>query len=157
MITPTPLKPVRILLADDDQDDHYLFSRALKSLSFTTQLTMVDNGEALMKYLVENSTELPDILFLDHNMPRKNGAECLREIKNDPKLNRLPVIMYSTYVHEDMSDAFYMCGAHYYIKKTDQKDLRKLLQHVLSLFTENKFFLPSRENFILRAAHVLTP
>lgn len=154
MITPTPLKPLRILLADDDYDDHYLFNRALKMLSFTTQLTTVEDGEALMKYLAGNLTELPDILFLDHNMPRKNGAECLREIKIHPKLKVLPVIMYSTYLHEDLSDAFYVCGAHYYIKKTDQKELRKLLQHVLSLFTENKFSLPSRENFVLSAAHI---
>jgi CheY-like chemotaxis protein len=149
MITPTPLQPIQILLADDDQDDRYLFNRALKALPINTQLTTVDDGEELMKYLIESLKKLPDLLFLDHNMPRKNGAECLLEIKKHPKLKSLPVIMYSTYVHEDLADIFFKDGAHFYIRKTDQKELRKLLQHVLALFAKNMFPRPSRENFIL--------
>ena len=68
---------IDILLADDDKDDHFFFSRVLKSLSFATKLTIVEDGEQLMTHLLGASNILPDVLFLDQNMPRKNGWECL--------------------------------------------------------------------------------
>lgn len=149
MNTPTFLRPITILLADDDHDDRYLFTRELRALPFNTQLIEVEDGEKLMTYLSKNVKNLPDILFLDNNMPCKNGAECLQEIKAHPKLKKLPVIMYSTYVHEDLADTFFTGGAHFYLRKTDQKELRKLLQHVLTLFTEDRFSRPERKNFVL--------
>lgn len=152
MITPTPLHPIQILLADDDLDDSFLFERELEKCPFNTQLTTVGDGEELMNYLAKNLKNLPDILFLDNNMPRKNGTECLQEIKKHPRLKVIPVIMYSTYVHEDIADLFFNSGAHFYIRKTDHKELRKLLHHVLSLLSEKPFSRPLRGNFILRAA-----
>lgn len=152
MITPTPLHPIRILLADDDHDDRYLFDRALKAITINTLMTTVEDGEKLMDYLFANVNNMPDVLFLDHNMPCKNGAECLLEIKEHPRLKALPVIMYSTYVHEDLADIFFTAGAHFYIRKTNQKELKKLLQHVLTLFAEDRFSRPEREKFVLSAA-----
>jgi CheY-like chemotaxis protein len=152
MNTHTSLPLVHILLADDDHDDRSLFNRELKALPFNTQLTVVEDGEKLMKYLVDNVKKLPDILFLDNNMPRKNGAECLQKIKAHSQLKVLPVIMYSTYVHEDLADTFFTTGAHFYIRKTDQNELRQLLQHVLTLFTADRFSRPARTNFVLNAA-----
>lgn len=154
MITPAPAHPIQILLADDDHDDHYLFDKELKATPFNTQLTTLDDGEKLMTYLYKNSQNMPDILFLDHNMPRKNGAECLQEIKQHRQLKSLPVIMYSTYVHEDIADLYYTNQAHFYIRKTSQKELRKLLQHVLTLFVEKRFTQPARENFVLNVAGI---
>lgn len=154
MITPTPLQPIQILLADDDHDDCFLFERELKKCSFNTELKTVEDGEELMTYLIKNLKNLPDILFLDNNMPRKNGTECLQEIKKHPKLEGLPVIMYSTYVHEDIADLFFSTGAHYYVRKTDHKELRKLLQHVLTLFAGKLFSRPVREKFVLRATTI---
>ena len=90
------LKKLSILLADDDKDDRFFFSMALESLTVPTQLAIVLDGEKLMVYLDENSHQLPDVLFLDLNMPRKNGFECLNEIKQNNKLNELLVIIYST-------------------------------------------------------------
>ena len=81
---------LNFLLADDDTDDRYFFGKALKELSIPSTLTTVEDGEKLMDYLSENSKQLPDVLFLDLNMPCKNGAECLTEIKNDQQLKHLP-------------------------------------------------------------------
>lgn len=152
MITPTPLRPIHILLADDDRDDRDLFHAELKALSFHTQLATVEDGEKLMYYLTEHREDLPDILFLDNNMPCKNGAECLLEIKANPKLNALPVIIYSTYIHEDIADDFFKAGAHFFVRKTDLKELIKVLTHILTLFTEDRFSRPTRKNFVLQAA-----
>ena len=72
-----------ILLADDDQDDCLLFKEALDELAITVQLTAVQNGEELMQ-LLNKAEILPDLMFLDLNMPRKNGMECLFAIKQSP-------------------------------------------------------------------------
>jgi CheY-like chemotaxis protein len=88
--------PLKILLADDDTDDRFFFAKALNELSLATHLTTVHDGEALMDYLSKHGDDLPDVLFLDLSMPRKSGFECLAEIKEDPQLMDLPVIMFST-------------------------------------------------------------
>ncbi len=117
--------------------------------AISTKLTTVDDGERLMSYLSKNINKLPDVLFLDLNMPRKNGAECLKEIKLNKKLQHLPVIIYSTSLHEAVADELYKNGAHYYIRKTDLLELRKVLHKVLTMIIENKFSRPPRSEFIL--------
>jgi CheY-like chemotaxis protein len=143
---------LQVLLADDDTDDRYFFEIILRAFPGPTQLVTVEDGEKLMTYLSENSNKLPDVLFLDLNMPRKNGAECLSEIKSNPKLRRLPVVMYSTSVHNDVADQLYANGAHYYFRKTDMIEIQSVLHHVLSLLVKNNFARPVREKFVLSLA-----
>ena len=90
------LKQLNILLADDDTDDCIFFENALGELLLSTNLTTVHDGEQLMLLLTKNSTENFDVLFLDLNMPRKNGITCLDEIKHTDKLKSIPVIIFST-------------------------------------------------------------
>lgn len=141
--------PIKILLADDDPDDRFFFDLVLKDLSIPTQFTTVEDGVKLMDYLIKHADKLPDVLFLDLNMPRKNGSECLTEIKNNPKLKDLPVIIYSTSLHEDIADILYKKGAHYYIRKTDIVELKKTLNYTLGLMIENNFARPRRYKFVL--------
>jgi CheY-like chemotaxis protein len=142
-------EPLRILLADDDKDDRFFFEKALQALPFPTQLTTVEDGKKLMIYLQENSADLPDVLFLDLNMPLKNGSECLAEIKDNEQLKKLPVVIYSTSLHEDVAELLYQKGAHYYVRKTDLADLEKILFNVLTLLTEKASSRPSRAEFII--------
>ena len=144
---PKQQTPIHILLADDDLDDHFFFKNALKEIPLATQLTTVNDGELLFAYLSHHSERLPDVLFLDLNMPRKNGSECLIEIKRDAKLNRIPVIIYSTCLQSEMADELYQKGAHYYLKKYDIDELPKYIQRVLVLLAENPN-RPSRDKFI---------
>jgi DNA-binding response OmpR family regulator len=114
---------LRILLADDDRDDRFLFQEALKELPMNADLRTVHDGEELMSYLNENTHSLPDVLFLDLNMPKKNGFECLSEIKTTDGLSSLPVIMFSTSFprdvnyEQDMIKMLYKIGASDYIRK----------------------------------------
>src|SRR4051812_26385797 len=123
---------IQILLADDDKDDCFLFREALSELPIPTDLVTVHDGEQLMNYLGEHKNELPDVLFLDLNMPRKNGFECLTEIKHNDDLNELPVIMFSTSYPRDMGyeqdiiKVLYNIGAQDYIRKPE--DFTKLKQ-----------------------------
>ncbi len=144
-------KKIRLLLADDDPDDRFFFDKTLGLLPIPTHLTMVEDGQKLMHFFSKNSEQLPDALFLDLNMPRKNGPECLKEIKANDKLKELPVIIYSTSLHEDIAEVLYKEGAHYYIRKGDLDDLEKNLHHILTLMVEKKFTRPRRDKFILSA------
>ncbi|MCE3279307.1 MAG: rcp1 2 [Bacteroidetes bacterium] len=141
-------KKLHFLLADDDSDDRLFFEMVLNSLPEPTQLRTVQDGEELMEYLKKTKT-LPDVLFLDINMPRKNGAECLVEIKKNEKLKNLPVVIYSTSLHPEMADKFYENGAHYYIKKGDLEDLEKILKKMVTIFSAKEIIYPKRNDFIL--------
>lgn len=143
------LKKIHLLLADDDQDDRFFFDKTLGLLPIPTRLTMIEDGEKLMRFFFKNSEQLPDALFLDLNMPRKNGSECLKEIKGDYKLKDLPVIIYSTSLHEDMAEVLYKEGAHYYIRKGGLDELEEALHYILTLMVEEKFAKPPRDKFIL--------
>ena len=85
-----------MILADDDIDDCLLFNEALNSVAPSVKLSIVNNGEQLMQLLYNSEGDLPEALFLDLNMPRKNGYECLPLIKKNDKLSKLKVIVHST-------------------------------------------------------------
>ena len=91
-----------ILIADDDIDDRLFMERALRQNGFTQGINFVEDGEDLMDYLRQSGRydaqqpTYPNLLILDLNMPRKNGFQALAEIKADPALRRLPVVVMST-------------------------------------------------------------
>lgn len=142
--------PLHILLADDDTDDCLFFKEALKDCSLPTHLKTVENGEQLMQVLTDETSPLPDVLFLDMNMPRKNGLECLTEIKQHEKLEHLPVIIYTTTFHKKAADLLYGKGAHYYISKpSDISSLKKAVNKSIALITQGKVLQPEKEEFVI--------
>lgn len=143
------LKKIHLLLADDDPDDRFFFDKILGLLPIPTHLTMVEDGQKLMHFFSKTAEQLPDALFLDLNMPRKNGSECLKEIKGDFKLKDLPVIIYSTSLHEDIAELLYKEGAHYYVRKGGLDELKETLHYILNLMVEKKFTRPPKDKFIL--------
>ncbi len=131
------LKKLNILLADDDTDDCTFFKEALEDLKLSTHLTIVHDGEELMQLLEHEKKSLPDVLFLDINMPRKNGFECLSEIRHNKKLKDLPVVMFSTSNSIDKISAIFKIGAHVYIHKPgDFAQLKEVISHALPIVTE---------------------
>src|ERR1035437_8839540 len=145
--------PVILLLADDDKDDCLFFKEALDELPITAKLTTVHDGEELMRLLEEEKFEPPPphVLFLDLNMPRKNGFEVLSELKLDEKLKKLPVIIFSTSYEPDVANLLYKKGAHYYIRKpADFSQLKKVIYQALVLATEDNMTQPAQENFVIK-------
>lgn len=129
---------IRILHADDDIDDRQFFEKALNEISIPTRYKSVNNGELLMDYLLMNSLNLPDILFLDLSMPRKTGFECLTEIKEDEKLKNLQVIVFTTSFKRNdefefkLSSTLIKLGAHsYYAKPASFENLKQVLQNAI--------------------------
>ena len=142
---------MNILLADDDQDDRYFFDLALKEIQVSTKLTTVSDGEKLMNYLSENLENLPDVLFLDINMPRKNGFDCLSEIKHNKKLQDLNVVMFSTTNSQDAITMLFKGGAKVYIHKpNDFEQLKEVINHALPIASE-KIFSTGQIKYILNA------
>lgn len=148
--TNTHDKTWHILLADDDASDRFFFGMALKEITTQTQLTTVEDGEKLMNYLKNNSVNLPHVIFLDLNMPRKTGNECLLEIKNDEKLKEIPIVIYSTSLYEEVAEILYRNGANYYLKKCSLDELPGYIQKTLSFLSENPA-QPSKDKFILNS------
>ncbi len=139
-----------ILLADDDIDDCIFFQEALNELPIKANLQTVNNGVDLMLFLKENITNLPDILFLDLNMPMKGGIECLTEIKSDAKLKKLPVIIFSTSLNMDVVNLLYIKGANHYIRKPGEFHLLKDVVHkALTISTLNPESHPVNKEFII--------
>ncbi len=138
-----------IFLADDDADDRMFFEDALKQVTIPTQLTLSNDGLELMSNL---ETVIPDVIFLDINMPRKNGFQCLEEIRNTPKLKDIPIVIFSTTANDDAVNKTYQHGANYYICKPHSFELLvKAIETVLTL----EMWLkpqPPKENFILAIA-----
>lgn len=95
---------MRILYADDDADERYFFTEALKSIDGSIEcITASDGAAALLK--LSSDSEL-NFIFLDLHMPVTNGKDCLREIKNNPKLKEIPVLIYSNAV--ERSEEIYL-------------------------------------------------
>ncbi len=154
---------LNILLADDDTDDCIFFKEALAESLLSTNLTTVNDGEQLMQLLTgevraENFLPLlPDVLFLDINMPRKTGKECLTEIKLNDKLKHFPVIMFSTSYEKEVVNLLYKSGAQYFIRKPSEfSQFKKIIQQTLAVILRDlpvdkslNILQPTRENFVL--------
>lgn len=117
-------EPIVILMADDDEDDRLLTRDALVESRVANDLRFVEDGEALMDYLQRRgpyadpaNSPRPGLILLDLNMPRKDGREALREIKADPELRRIPVVILTTSKAEEDVYRSYDVGANSYITK----------------------------------------
>jgi CheY-like chemotaxis protein len=157
------LQVLNILLADDDTDDCLFFKDALEGMPVSIKFTAVHDGEQLMQLLNQENNELPHILFLDLNMPRMNGFECLTEIKQNKNLDNLPVVIFSTSFEKEVVNLLYESGAQYFIRKPSEfAQFQKIIFHVLTLVTQyllsgeaTHLVQPERENFVLSVENIL--
>lgn len=142
---------ILITLADDDEDDRLFFTDAFEELKINTVVNTVKNGKELLNYLNQPETVLPNIIFLDLNMPILNGIECLKEIKQDNKFNDIVIAIYSTSSSDqDVEDTFVL-GANIYIKKPNNfNDLKKVLSDIVTINWQYHTNGLNKDNFLLR-------
>lgn len=142
---------LKIVLADDDADDRLFFEEAFEELKIKSKVSTFNDGDVLMDFLNKEDSNLPDLLFLDLNMPRKSGMECLIEIKANPKLNNIAIAIYSTSASEEDVENTFIKGANIYIKKPhDFVVLKKLLAEVVTINWQYRTSGLNKENFLLR-------
>jgi CheY-like chemotaxis protein len=130
------LLTLTIFLADDDQDDRMLFTEALINLGSFIDIRAFDNGVDLLATLLEPEVALPDIIFLDLNMPLMNGEECLDNLKNEPKLSAIPVVIYSSYIDTELMAVLQGKGADHFLQKPNTfPNLQLRLEQVILSIT----------------------
>ncbi|TVL98388.1 MAG: two-component system response regulator [Candidatus Brocadia sp. WS118] len=117
-------KAITILMADDDHDDRFMTREAFKEALLINDLRFVEDGEELLdylrhhgKYTVADDSPRPGLILLDLNMPRKDGREALAEIKSDPELRRIPIVILTTSKSEEDIVRTYNLGSNSYITK----------------------------------------
>jgi CheY-like chemotaxis protein len=120
-----------IILADDDRDDQFFFKEVFSSIDPAVQVAIAEDGIELLHLLTH---QVPDIIFLDLNIPVNNGLQCLKEIRNIPALQNVPVVILSSYSRPNTIKTAYKLGANlFFIKPFKFTDLKAALKVLLTL------------------------
>lgn len=123
----------KVFLVDDDNDDQLFFTDALKEIDESIQCLIANNGKEALDQL-KMLTALPDILFLDLNMPFMNGYECLTQLKNNVRLNEIPVVIFTTSNDPKDVELTHQLGADVFLSKPNEFNLlREKLARILQL------------------------
>jgi CheY-like chemotaxis protein len=133
------MEPVLIFLVDDDEDDREMFLEALREINESFAFASAEDGEKALHYLKDESNRLPDLIFLDMNMPRLNGRQCLEEIKKSIRLKSIPVVVYSTTKREeDVRETSRLGAVHFLTKPVLFTDITSELGFVVNRFLSKK-------------------
>jgi CheY-like chemotaxis protein len=125
-------KSQTIMIVDDDDDDIELFCEALKDVDQTIECICASNGEEAFNKLNQEDTSIPDYIFLDLNMPRLNGKQCLKRLKGSLRLQDIPVIIYTTSkLREDVEETRKLGAASFLTKPNKVNDLRNAIASIL--------------------------
>lgn len=139
--------PKDVLLADDDKEDIEVFQSALKATSVPTTLRVAHDGDELF---VELNDTVPNILFLDIDMPCKDGLSCIIEIRKNKRYDRMPVVMFTSHTAKSLIETAYRTGANQYMVKVPSLiKMTKQLNYLLSINWEKNIYYPPREEFVL--------
>ena len=135
------MKNFRILIAEDDVDDRFLLKKAFEESGFTESVDFVDNGIQLLEYLKQSQQtqrqNYPRLILLDLNMPRMDGKQVLKEIKEDPEFKKIPVVVFTTSRNELIINKCYEMGANTYIIKPVSFDgLLSIVQQLKSYWIQ---------------------
>lgn len=145
----------RVLLVDDDADDRELFTEALAMVAPGIHIDTRNDGEEMIGFL-NTAKDFPNLIFLDLNMPRKNGKECLAEMQTRSDLPNIPVIIYTTSLNSVDIEETYNLGAQLFFRKPNSfRELREMLHHVLEISGWHQ--QPRRkEHYVIRSKEDLT-
>jgi CheY-like chemotaxis protein len=124
------------MIIDDDEDDRFFFKEAITDMFSSAVCLEATDGVHALNHL-QKAEQLPNFIFLDINMPRMDGKECLKELKKDATLKDIPVIMYSTYSSEKSIEEFRVLGSsHFLFKPTDMNKLPQQIREVIKIATK---------------------
>jgi CheY-like chemotaxis protein len=142
------LHPSRdIILADDDRDDVEVFQMSLQELKIPHSLRHAEDGNALFVLLKE---QIPYMLFLDINMPHKDGMACIREIRKNSDYDTMPVVMYTSHTASKIVDECFSHGANLYMPKGyTLSDLIGKLQKIFSIDWHRTTHYPAKTDFVV--------
>jgi len=147
-------KPLKVTLAEDDKDDQELFQEAVEKTGTDVDLTVVNNGQELIDDLKNAGKENPDIIFLDINMPVKDGKQTLREIREDDDLKDIPAVMLSTSDHPKDIHESLEAGADLYVKKPNSfNSFIHILKKIFSFGWAGRMLRSAWKSFFITEHH----
>jgi DNA-binding response OmpR family regulator len=138
---------INIVLAEDDIDDVFLFQLALNELKIAWKLNHADNGENLLALLKDL---IPDIIFLDLNIPCKDGLSCLMEIRKNNAFDNVPVVLISGHTYSKYINDAFSNGANYYLIKAN--NLSRLVEYLKAIFSvdwKKVMYYPPINQFVI--------
>ena len=132
------MRPQSILLVDDDEDDQLLFIDAIGEIDKSIKCRVANDGlEAILS--LQTKSPVHDLIFLDLNMPKMNGYQCLAQIKKEMMFKEIPVVIYTTSRIESERDRTLKMGASYFLTKpSDFSELIEELTNILKLELKDK-------------------
>ncbi|MGO4773213.1 response regulator [Flavobacterium sp. W22_SRS_FK3] len=140
---------ITIFYTDDDEDDLSIFADAVESLKKKIKLQTYTGGEKLLNAIF-NSPPKPNVVFLDLNMPGKNGFDVLEELRNNEEKINIPIIIFSTSNEPGIIEKCLALGANLFITKPVlMRDITKSIEHALGIDWEN--FVPTVNNFVYKS------
>lgn len=140
-----------VLLADDDADDRMFFKDAIEEIELKINLVTVKDGQELMTFLERDTIMMPQVLFLDLNMPFKNGLQCLQDIRNNGNFNDICIILYSTTARQSDIDEGFVRGANFFVHKPSSfTDLKRILTAIFTIDLKS-CQKPEKETFFFKA------
>ena len=143
-------EPVKVILVDDDKEGQEIFTDAVAETNIPAEVSTADNGQELMDKLHDPNEPNPDVIFLDINMPVKDGKETLKEIKSDEELKDIPTVIYTASDDKKDIEDTYRAGANLYVNKpVSFKRLVNVLRTILTLNWKKYLPKPIRELFFV--------
>ncbi len=144
----SPNGTYKVYLIDDDEDEYLLFQQAIKELKIDVEVRYINNCGEMLELLDQG--HIPDLLFLDLNMPQISGRECVKKIREKLK-DKLSIIIYSTSRYQPDVDGTHQDGANLYVIKPNSFDgLMKTLKGVFSIDWKQQFHFPSKDKFLFQ-------
>ncbi len=126
----------KIMLAEDDEDDRYLFSGFVLERKDIILLHATENGKEMIDFLngMPDENNLPDLIVLDQNMPKMSGSETLRSLKSNGRYSRIPIAIYTTYADKKLIQECYGAGAMLIVEKpSSPHGYRVMIDQLMSL------------------------
>jgi DNA-binding response OmpR family regulator len=144
-------QPISIFIAEDDQDDLVIFIDALKEIEPDVIIHSFNNGNTLMNELNSSQLNIPDLIFLDINMPYLTGIECLKRLRDNISFLKVPIIMLTTSgTREDIMESFYSGATRYITKPAEFMGLINVFEQLFSLYHSKRLNKTDLLNFTIK-------
>jgi len=142
---------LNVILTDRDEGSHILFKNIFQDLKIRIKVQTFYNGEELMNYLNNHDAIVPEILFMNYDIPPKGSLECLIEIKSDFKFDHMVTAIYSDRLSADEEEEVFIKEANIFMKQPDNyKDLKKVLTEVITINWQYHTSGLNKNNFIMK-------
>jgi CheY-like chemotaxis protein len=142
---------LNVILVDNGEENQILFKKVFKDLKVGIKIQIFGNGENLMDYLNSEEAQIPEILFMEKEIPKKNSLEYIEEIKTDFRFDNMVIAIYSDHFSTTEEEEIFVNGANIVMKKPDNYDnLKKVVAEIVTLNWQYHTSGLNKNNFIMK-------